>query len=159
MKATMPSELQDDDLMVDSDESDDVPSGLDDVSSADDESDDEEASEDEPSDVGRDDEDDGDEDAFSLVEGSDAEDLLSLDADVPMGLIEYDGSDAGESEGEAGNQNEEWGGIASGPEKKGKRKREEDGKKAQRKKLRSLPTFASYEDYAKLIEDGPEDNL
>ena len=61
MKATMPSELQDDDLMVDSDESDDVPSGLDDVSSADEEGDGEEASEDEPSDVGRDDEDDGDE--------------------------------------------------------------------------------------------------
>ena len=44
-----------------------------------------------------------------------------------------------------------------------KRKREDgEGKnssKDRRKKLRSLPTFASYEDYAKLIEDGPEDNI
>ena len=92
---------------------------------------------------------------FSLAKGSDAEDLLPLDAEVPMGLIEYEGSES-ESEAEA----EEWGGISpESPKKGGKRKRDEEQKKAQRKKLRSLPTFASYEDYAKLIEDGPEDNI
>lgn len=39
-----------------------------------------------------------------------------------------------------------------------KRKRDEE-KDGNRKKLRALPTFASYEDYAKMIEDGPEDNV
>ncbi|KAI0739517.1 CBF/Mak21 family-domain-containing protein [Daedaleopsis nitida] len=151
MKATMPSELQDDDLMEDSDKSDDDPSGLDDLSSGDEHS--------AAADAAEDDEErsDGDADAdegdnFSLAESSDAEDLLPLDADVPLGLIEYDGSDA-----ESG---EEWDGIsAPARQKMGKRKREEDNAKSRRKKLRSLPTFASYEDYAKLIEDGPEDNI
>ncbi|RDX44650.1 CBF-domain-containing protein [Lentinus brumalis] len=155
MKATMPAELEDDDLMEDSDESDDVPSDLDDVS--DEEAEEEvDADEDEDKDEASDAENDADDaDAFSLVEESDAEDLLPLDAEVPMGLIDFDGSD---SEGEA--EAEEWGGISSEPAAKGgKRKRDEDGKKAQRKKLRSLPTFASYEDYAKLIDDGPEDNI
>ncbi|RPD58303.1 CBF-domain-containing protein [Lentinus tigrinus ALCF2SS1-7] len=156
MKATMPKELDDDDLMEDSEESDEVPSGLDDLSEEDaeeeeDASADEEDADEEPTDA----EDAEDDDALSLVEGSDAEDLLPLDAEVSMGLIEYDGS---ESEGE--DEAEEWGGISSeAPKKGGKRKRDEDGKKAQRKKLRSLPTFASYDDYAKLIEDGPEDNI
>ncbi|KAI0808101.1 CBF/Mak21 family-domain-containing protein [Fomes fomentarius] len=158
MKATMPSELQDDDLMEGSDEEDDVPSDLDDLSDDEEGSnsgDKEDEDEAEPSDN------DEDGDAFSLAEGSDAEDLLPLDADVPMGLIDYDGSDA-DSDSDA----EEWGGISSEPQPKngkdkGKRKRDEEGggRKAQRKKLRALPTFASYEDYAKLIEDGPEDNI
>ncbi|KAI0696997.1 CBF/Mak21 family-domain-containing protein [Cerioporus squamosus] len=152
MKATMPAELEDEDLMEDSDESDDVPSDLDEDAEEDASEVDADEDEDGPSDA-ENEADDGD--AFSLAEESDAEDLLSLDAEVPMGLIEYDGSDS-ESEAEA----EEWGGISSEPSKKGgKRKRDEDGKKAQRKKLRSLPTFASYEDYAKLIDDGPEDNI
>ena len=34
-----------------------------------------------------------------------------------------------------------------------------DGAPARRKKHCSLPTFASYEDYARVIEDGPEENL
>ena len=158
----MPKELEDDDLMADSDESDEVPSDLDDLS-------DEDAEQEDASDISADGEEDDDKssdaendedaedgDAFSLAEESDAEDLLPLDAEVPMGLIEYDGS---ESESEAEAEAEEWGGISpESPKKGGKRKRDEE-KKAQRKKLRSLPTFASYEDYAKLIEDGPEDNI
>ena len=98
------------------------------------------------------DDEDEDDDAFSLVEGSDAEDLLPLDADVPVELIEYDGTGS-EAEGAA----EEWGGIGEGVSKKRKRNSDEDKKK--RKKIRSLPTFASYEDYAKMIEDAPEDNI
>ncbi|OSX62863.1 hypothetical protein POSPLADRAFT_1065929 [Postia placenta MAD-698-R-SB12] len=156
MKATMPAELQDDDLMEDSEDEDDIPSGLDEDSE--DEnislSDKESANEDEP----EEEEDDGS-DAFSLVEGSDAEDLLSLDADVDVpggiGLIEYDGSVASDDAGE-------WSGFGAegdAQSKKGKRKREQDGAKDRRKKLKSLPTFASYEDYARMIEDGPEDNL
>ncbi|KAH9895791.1 CBF/Mak21 family-domain-containing protein [Cubamyces lactineus] len=156
MKATMPAELEDDDLMEDSEEEDDVPSDLDALDS----DDEEEAEEDAAKASEEDDEDaEADDDAFSLAEGSDADDLLPLDAEVPMGLIDYDGSDAG-SESEAEDADEAWGGIASKQQDKGKRKRDEkESKKAQRKKLRSLPTFASYEDYAKMIEDGPEDNI
>ncbi|KAK0208967.1 CBF/Mak21 family-domain-containing protein [Desarmillaria ectypa] len=87
--------------------------------------------------------DDGDD--LSLAEGSDNDDLISLDGDMPEGLIEYDGAD----------EEEEWGGIDSGS---GKRKRAEESKE-KRKKFKSLPTFASYEDYAKMIEDGPEDDI
>lgn len=141
----MPSELQDDDLSSDSEE---LPSGLNG------EDDDDEVVEESDDSDGEDDEnnEEDDEDALSLVEGSDAEDLLPLDANVPQGLIEYDGSDA-----EAGDEDEEWGGIGGAATNKRKHGGEDDKKK--RKKIRSLPTFASYEDYAKMIEDGPEDNI
>ncbi|KAG7452135.1 CBF-domain-containing protein [Guyanagaster necrorhizus] len=87
--------------------------------------------------------DDGDD--LSLVEDSDNDDLISLDDDMPEGLIEYDGSE----------EKEEWKGIDSG---NGKRKRTDESK-GKRKKFKSLPTFASYEDYAKMIEDGLEDDV
>ncbi|KAJ7261265.1 CBF/Mak21 family-domain-containing protein [Mycena haematopus] len=127
MQASMPRAAGDEDLM---EESDEVPSDLDE---------DEDASE----------IDDEDDDALSLVEGSDNEDLVSLDANF-HGLIEYDGSDQDDDE------EEEWGGISQGGDKKRKR---EDSSNQKRKKFRSLPTFASYEDYAKMIEDGPEDDI
>ncbi|KAJ7460928.1 CBF/Mak21 family-domain-containing protein [Mycena galericulata] len=128
MQATMPRAAGDEDLM---EESDELPSDLD---------------EDEASEI------DDDDDALSLVEGSDNEDLVPLDEGFPAGLIEYDGTD-----GESGNdEEEEWGGISQGGDKKRKR---EDSSNQRRKKLRSLPTFASYEDYAKMIEDGPEDDI
>ena len=163
MKATMPKELEDEGLLDDSDEDDSVPSGLDDS-----DEDEDGAEEDAGEEVGDDDDDEpvskhkeGDEDdnedddVLSMIEASDAEDLLPLDADVPDGLIEYDGSDAG-SDDEA----EEWGGVtADGPTTKKRKRSENEDRKSRRKKLRSLPTFASYEDYAKLIEDGPEDNI
>ncbi|KAI9450958.1 CBF-domain-containing protein [Russula earlei] len=43
-----------------------------------------------------------------------------------------------------------------------KRKRqgpEKDDVRMSKRKLRALPTFASYDDYAQMIEDGPEENL
>ncbi|KAJ7090360.1 CBF/Mak21 family-domain-containing protein [Mycena belliarum] len=129
MQASMPKVNGDEDLMEESD--DDIPSDLDD---------------DEASGTG-----DEDDEALSLVEGSDNEDLVPLDGDFPSGLIDYDGSD-----GETGDEEEEWGGISEGGDKKRKR---EDTSNQRRKKLRSLPTFASYEDYAKLIENGPEDDI
>lgn len=101
-----------------------------------------------PSDFDADEDDDDepdDSDDLSLAEGSDNDDLISLDGDMPGGLIEYDGPD----------EEEEWGGIDSG---NGKRKRTQESK-GKRKKFKSLPTFASYEDYAKMIEDGPEDDI
>lgn len=144
----MPAELQDDDL---DEASDDVPSDLD--SDDDQDGGGEVDDEDEPEQEAQDQDDGSDE--LSLAEASDAEDLLPLDTDLPEGLLEYDGSDA-EHGGE--DEDEEWGGISEALAKPGKRKRG-DEEKNKRKKLRSLPTFASYEDYAKLIEDAPEDNL
>jgi len=96
-------------------------------------------------------------DALSLAEESDDDDLLAID-DIP-GLIEYDGSDASADEGdpENGDRDEEWGGIS---ERKVKRKlKEKDQDEKKRKKRKTLPTFASYEEYAKMIEDGPEDDI
>ena len=169
MKASLPAELQDDDLTGDSgdEDEDEIPSGLDDdgesavgaSNSEGDSSDADAASSGASSGEGegedleeRDgDEDAAEDDAFSLAEASDAEDLIPLDADMPMGLIEYDGSDASDPE-------DEWGGIDAEQHSK-KRKRPEESAKKGKKKLRSLPTFASYEDYARMIEDGPEDNL
>ena len=96
-----------------------------------------------------------DDEALALVEASDNEDLISLDGDVPEGLIEYNGSNV--SDGEAVEERE-WGGISGSARKANKRKSEES-KGGKRKKLRSLPTFASYDDYAKLIEEGPDDDI
>ncbi|KAG6831476.1 hypothetical protein H0H92_010385 [Tricholoma furcatifolium] len=151
MQRSMPKAAgEDSDLMEDSDadvdDDDELPSDFDlDMEDDDDESQDEGA-EDE-----FEDENDDEDDALSLVEGSDNEDLISLNGDVPDGLIDWDGSDGGKDEDEDG----EWGGIGDGNKK---RKRDEtlSGK---RKKIKALPTFASYEDYAKMIEEGPEDDI
>ncbi|EGN97244.1 hypothetical protein SERLA73DRAFT_92285 [Serpula lacrymans var. lacrymans S7.3] len=137
MKATMPAVAGDgdDDLMEDSDS---VPSDLDDMSGDDADNDSQENINTKGG------------DAFSLAEESDNEDLIDLDNEVAEGLIEYDGSDADDSDAEEA----EWGGFSGGQ----KRKREETAS-SERKKLRALPTFASYEDYAKMIENEPEDNI
>ncbi|KAJ3807240.1 CBF/Mak21 family-domain-containing protein [Lentinula aff. lateritia] len=137
MQASMPKILaDDDDLMNDSDGDPDGDDSSERSSLNDEDLQDEDAEEDSDNEL-------------SLVEGSDNEDLISLNDD---GLIEYDGSDA-----EVGDA-EEWDGIGVDSAKSNKRKRNDEEKK-RRKKLRSLPTFASYEDYAKMIEDGPEDDI
>lgn len=100
---------------------------------------------------------DDDDDELSLAEGSDADDLIDLDDDVPDGLIEYPGSESGEGEDEGGD--EEWTGFGGDAGTKRKRGEKQDDGKKKKKKLRSLPTFASYEDYAKMIEEGPEDDI
>lgn len=87
-------------------------------------------------------------DGVSLAEGSDDDDLVAMD-DVPNGLIEYDGSHAATEQSD-----EEWGGVSGGD----KRKRKDKGQ-AKRKKRKTLPTFATYEEYAKMIEEGPEDEI
>ena len=89
-------------------------------------------------------------DGTSFAEGSDDDDLVALD-DIPNGLVEYDGSDA-----EAEQSDEEWGGIGGGDKRKRKRK---DASQARRKKRKTLPTFATYEEYARMIEEGPEDEI
>ena len=151
----MPKVLGDDDDLLEDDDEDDLPSNFGD-------SDEVDASENENDDDDDDEEAEGDDDdSLSLVEASDNEDLISLDNDLPHGLIEYDGSDADADDTDDNDaatlaKDEEWGGISSGKDKKRKRENDKTGK---RKKLRSLPTFASYEDYAKLIEEGLEDNI
>ncbi|KAG6372691.1 CBF/Mak21 family-domain-containing protein [Boletus reticuloceps] len=90
---------------------------------------------------------DSDDDELPSAEGSDDDDLVAVD-DIPNGLIEYDGSDA-ETE-----QDEEWGGISGGEKRKWN-----DKSQTRRKKRKTLPTFASYEEYARMIEDGPEDDI
>jgi ribosome biogenesis protein MAK21 len=97
------------------------------------------------------DDDEADEDGSNLAEGSDAEDLLDLDAEIPIGLISFNGA-ASDEEAEA----EEWGGVD--PKSK-KRSANGERRAAKRRKLRSLPTFASAEDYAAMIDAEPEDNL
>jgi ribosome biogenesis protein MAK21 len=163
MKATMPKVAGDDDIsdLDDDSDSDDMPSDLDmdsdgdavDIDGASDEgrSSDPEA---ESSEI-------DDDDALSLVENSDNDDLRSLDADAPDGLVAWDGDSDDPSEVGVAveEEDEEWGGVKEG-EVGNKRKRgsqDETAAKGKRKKLRNLPTFASYEDYAKMIEDGPED--
>ena len=147
-----------------SDDEDSIPSGLDE--DEDDESlaglqDPEDSADDgeEPSEF----DDDEDDDKLSLVESSDAEDLIPFDEAEAQafkdGLIDWSDNE-GASSGDEG-EGEEWAGFGGGsPALCGKRKRnggKEEPRK--RKKSRSLPTFASYEDYAKLIEEGPEDDI
>lgn len=160
MKATMPKAGEDEDLLSGSDsdideDDDDLPSDFsaamandEDENLLQEESDNEDEERSEVGDAQA--EEDDDEDGLSLVEDSDNEDLVPLD-EMPDGLIAYDGSDDGTEE-------EEWGGINAETTQKRKRGPEEKSN-SRRKRLRSLPTFASYEDYAKMIEDGPEDDI
>lgn len=166
MKATMPKDGDDEDLLdgSDLDEDGDIPSDFSAAMASDEDEDlvfDEHDITDGESERGaanasaaedQDEEEVDSDEGLSLVEGSDNEDLIPLD-EIPDGLIAYNGSDD-----EAGVEDEEeWQGISS--EKPRKRKRGTEEKGSKRKKSRSLPTFASYEDYAKMIEDGPEDDI
>lgn len=137
MKASMPKVAgEDEDLMEDSD---DLPSELDMENSSGNEEDE---------DLDREGEDG---DGMSLAEGSDNDDLISLDGEVPEGLVEWDGSEAEEEA--------EWDGI-DGEDANGSKKRKRgETSRDKRKKLRSLPTFASYDDYAEMIENGPDDDI
>jgi ribosome biogenesis protein MAK21 len=48
--------------------------------------------------------------------------------------------------------------LSDGKTRKRKGRGDEDVR-TRKKKLRALPTFASYDDYARMIEDGPEESL
>ena len=100
-----------------------------------------------------------DESELDFIE--DEDDLVSdLDRDGPTGLIEYpSGSSDTEDEQESVALGE-WQGFRS-EQKAPKRRREtkaSDGKK-KRRKLGTLPTFASYEDYAAMIEGSREEDI
>ncbi|KAL5489969.1 MAK21 [Sanghuangporus weigelae] len=182
IKATNPDlnpDLDDEEDNLPSDdseaESDSEADGNSDVSASEGE-DDEEGQEnfgtDEKTHEGKVGEDEESDEALSLAEASDAEDLISLnDIELPEGLIAYHSS-SGPEVSEA-----EWGGFSDPDpditvrrkpkvDSNKKRKREKGNERAKgqqnknkRRKLRSLPTFATYEDYAKLIEGEPEDNI
>ena len=105
-------------------------------------------------------EDNDDGSQLSLVEDSDGDDLIGLDdVEVPDGLIEYESDGNGGSDVSAGDDADgEWTGLGGESKTHGKRKRGKVGEQG-KKRRRALPTFATYEDYAKLIEEGPEDDI
>ncbi|KAH9475490.1 Ribosome biogenesis protein NOC1 [Psilocybe cubensis] len=168
MQATMPKAAgEDDDLMLDSDVDEDEDASVDfgddsELNGSDlDIDDDEEVGSENDEDEGEEEDDDDEEGGLSLAEDSDNEDLIPLDGmEHPLGLIEYDGSDADSDAGAVVDEDEVWGGISS-ENKKRKRGGKEDPSmsREKRKKRKALPTFASYEDYAKMIEEGPEDDI
>ena len=82
----------------------------------------------------------------------DEDDIVS-DGDDPNGLIAYPSG----SSDEDGGSDAEWQGFGSdGKTRKRGRDKETSGGK---KKKRKLATFASYEEYAEMIEMGQEDNI
>ena len=107
---------------------------------------------------------DNDSDALSLAERSSAASLVALsDVELPDGLIAYHSDSDVPSGAEDAEEDEEWGGFdADAGSAKRKRKlgnaktKDKGGKK---RRLRALPTFATYDDYAALIEGAPEDNI
>ncbi|KAF8706767.1 CBF protein, partial [Rhizoctonia solani] len=125
------------------DDSDDIPSGLDDMS---DDEDDDLGGHKSEQESGSGVEDDG-----SVEGGSMPDDLGDSDEEIefaedPDDLIELSGGDATSSDEEA---------------VRGKRKKASaaDSKREKRKRPRRLPTFASAEDYAKMIDETPEDDI
>ncbi|ELU42136.1 ribosome biogenesis protein [Rhizoctonia solani AG-1 IA] len=125
------------------DDSDDIPSGLDDMS---DDEDDDLGGHKSEQESGSGVEDDG-----SVEGGSMPDDLGDSDEEIefaedPDDLIELSGGDATSSDEEA---------------VQGKRKKASaaDSKREKRKRPRRLPTFASAEDYAKMIDETPEDDI
>lgn len=88
-------------------------------------------------------------DALEFEEDSD--DILGsevpLDESVGDGLIHFD------------SDNESWQGIGEKISGKRKRKDEEDGERKKKRRVKDLPLFASLEDYERLIDAQPEDNI
>jgi len=86
---------------------------------------------------------------FSSAEASDTDDLVNLDAKTPVGIIQR---------GQTGTAAQESPVFGGGKKRKRKGPGKED-MQVHKKKLRDLPTFASYEDFAQMIEDDSEENL
>ncbi|KAG8911303.1 hypothetical protein FRC00_006735 [Tulasnella sp. 408] len=87
-----------------------------------------------------------DEDEGSKADGSDSfGDMLEDEDD----LIPFD-EDASQDE-------DEWGGLSES--KKRKNNKETEGGRKKKRRLGGVPTFASYEDYAKMIDEAPEEDL
>ena len=94
---------------------------------------------------------DADSEPFSFDE--DPDDLIDFDEDENDEDENSLGNDVDEESG--GGEEEEWGGF----EETAKKRKVQSGKDKGRKRLRALPTFATYDDYARMIEDTPEDSI
>lgn len=129
-------------IRQDVEDSDSIPSGLDGMS-------------DDDSDSGNDS--DGDD---SEVEGSEPESLM--DGGMPGDLGDSDEPlEFGEDEDDLIELSEGAELTSDDEPVDGKRKKAApaESKREKRRKLRQLPTFASAEDYAKMIDDAPEDDI
>jgi len=101
------------------------------------------------------------ENALDFAESDD--DLLASDAELPDGLFDPDGEFSSDSEATA----EEWGGVDANTGKKRKSSPKskhsfgegDGGKDRKKRKIKHLPTFASLEDYERLIDQTPADNI
>ena len=128
--------------------SDDIPSGLDgDANSG---SDDDSVSEDngdgtegEASELSGLEPDDGEAEGSDFAE--DDVDLIDLEDEAPADIPWTSAFEPEDSE------------LVTGKRKPHTEDTQKGGRK--RRKLAQLPTFASYEDYAKMIEEGPEDDI
>ena len=169
MKQTMPGPHADLDLMEDDDDTDSIPNGLDDL---DDEDEDVPGSQIGASDESSDVEDEAgseeasDPDEVEHVEedegGSEEENLVESDVDLIV-LSDVEFLDTGDDETGVGREaspsafEPEDSETVSGVRRPHPEDTHKGGRK--RRKVGTLPTFASYEDYAKLIEEGPEDDI
>jgi len=149
MKRTMPGPRADLDEM--DGDSDDIPDGLDSDannnsdddsdSASEEESDNTEGEANEPSGSELDDNDGAGGSDFA----EDDVDLIDLEEDAPGDIPWTSAFEPEDSE------------QATGKRKPHVEDTQKGGRK--RRKLAQLPTFASYEDYAKLIEEGPDDDI
>jgi ribosome biogenesis protein MAK21 len=155
MKASLPKaeEDEDDEDVDDGDDVDDDDSRVDhsiqDSESDEHASSDTDAEEDEDASSGAEDDMNGrweiDSVGFSGAEGSVNPDPLR----TPVETYRHD---------QAGSDTQVLPALSGGKTRKRKGRGDEDDR-TRKKKLRALPTFASYEDYARMIEDGPEENI
>jgi ribosome biogenesis protein MAK21 len=86
---------------------------------------------------------------FLSAEDSDTGDQVHLVTETPVDIIQR---------GQTGSAAQESPVFGGGKKRKRKGPGKED-MQIHKKKLRNLPTFASYEDFAEMIEDDPEENL
>lgn len=79
------------------------------------------------------------------ADAMDEEDDSNASDDALVGLIDVESEEGSDAD---------WGGLTGEKRKKGKEDKEQSGTKKKRKV--ALPTFASYEDYAKMIDEAEE---
>lgn len=133
MQSSMPE------IQQDIEDDDSIPSGLDDISDDDSDSGDSDNSVADDSEPG------------SLPDGGMPDDLGDSDEALEFGEDEDDLIELSEG-AELSSDDEPVDG-------KRKKATPAESKREKRRKLRSLPTFASAEDYAKMIDDAPEDDI
>ena len=98
---------------------------------------------------------DSDEGSWGSGFEEDDDDLVGSEVDAPDGLLPLGYDEAQEEE-------DEWGGIGADAAVTGRKRKAKDQPNSDRRKkrrLRDLPTFASAEEYARLIDGADEENL